>query len=52
MQDNAKGPGGGAFNNVDPAEIEKLNAMASRWWEPEGRLSSATPNQPTTCSIY
>ncbi|EGN74938.1 ubiquinone biosynthesis O-methyltransferase [Idiomarina sp. A28L] len=22
--------------NVDPAEIEKFNAMASRWWDPEG----------------
>ncbi len=24
------------FGNVDPAEIEKFNAMASRWWDPEG----------------
>lgn len=24
------------FANVDPAEIEKFNAMASRWWDPEG----------------
>ncbi|MFU8783750.1 bifunctional 2-polyprenyl-6-hydroxyphenol methylase/3-demethylubiquinol 3-O-methyltransferase UbiG [Aliidiomarina sp.] len=22
--------------NVDPAEIEKFNAMASRWWDPQG----------------
>ncbi|RUO36569.1 bifunctional 2-polyprenyl-6-hydroxyphenol methylase/3-demethylubiquinol 3-O-methyltransferase UbiG [Aliidiomarina sanyensis] len=22
--------------NVDPTEIEKFNAMASRWWDPEG----------------
>ncbi|MCC5854980.1 MAG: bifunctional 2-polyprenyl-6-hydroxyphenol methylase/3-demethylubiquinol 3-O-methyltransferase UbiG [Idiomarina sp.] len=22
--------------NVDPAEIEKFNAMASRWWDPDG----------------
>lgn len=22
--------------NVDPAEIEKFNAMASRWWDPSG----------------
>ncbi|WP_269800905.1 bifunctional 2-polyprenyl-6-hydroxyphenol methylase/3-demethylubiquinol 3-O-methyltransferase UbiG [Aliidiomarina celeris] len=25
-----------ATPNVDPAEIEKFNAMASRWWDPTG----------------
>lgn len=24
--------------NVDPAEIEKFNAMAPRWWDPEGEF--------------
>lgn len=33
MQDKADSA---AFTNVDPAEIEKFNAMASRWWDPDG----------------
>ncbi|TRW49816.1 bifunctional 2-polyprenyl-6-hydroxyphenol methylase/3-demethylubiquinol 3-O-methyltransferase UbiG [Aliidiomarina halalkaliphila] len=30
MQDKARN------SNVDPAEIEKFNNMASRWWDPDG----------------
>lgn len=27
-----------ANSNVDPAEIEKFSAIASRWWDPEGEF--------------
>lgn len=27
-------------NNVDPAEISKFSALASRWWDPEGQMKS------------
>ncbi|MCH8500342.1 MAG: bifunctional 2-polyprenyl-6-hydroxyphenol methylase/3-demethylubiquinol 3-O-methyltransferase UbiG [Aliidiomarina sp.] len=33
MHDKAKSQ---TYANVDAAEIEKFNAMASRWWDPEG----------------
>ena len=27
-----------ARNNVDPAELAKFNALASRWWDPQGEF--------------
>lgn len=27
-------------SNVDPAEISKFGALASRWWDPEGQMKS------------
>ncbi|HEX6928409.1 MAG TPA: bifunctional 2-polyprenyl-6-hydroxyphenol methylase/3-demethylubiquinol 3-O-methyltransferase UbiG [Gammaproteobacteria bacterium] len=30
--------GPGAGRNVDPAEIAKFDALASRWWDPEGEF--------------
>ena len=29
-----------ARNNVDPAELAKFNALASRWWDPQGEFKS------------
>ncbi|HET7371364.1 MAG TPA: bifunctional 3-demethylubiquinol 3-O-methyltransferase/2-polyprenyl-6-hydroxyphenol methylase, partial [Gammaproteobacteria bacterium] len=26
------------FNNVDPGEIAKFEALASRWWDPDGEF--------------
>ena len=27
------------FNNVDPADIARFTAMASRWWDPAGEMA-------------
>ncbi|MCO4810215.1 MAG: bifunctional 2-polyprenyl-6-hydroxyphenol methylase/3-demethylubiquinol 3-O-methyltransferase UbiG [Gammaproteobacteria bacterium] len=29
-----------ATDNVDPAELAKFNALASRWWDPEGEFGA------------
>jgi len=28
-----------AQDNIDPQEVAKFEAMAHRWWDPEGDLS-------------